>query len=72
MIDDVVGNYKILEKIGEGGMGEVFKGIDLMVDRQVAIKSLRPELAQTGDRRALSQRGVRAREAEPSQYRDPL
>jgi serine/threonine-protein kinase len=45
MIGYVVGNYKITEKIGEGGMGAVFKGIDMMLEREVAIKMLRPELA---------------------------
>lgn len=45
MIGKVVGSYKITEKIGEGGMGAVFKGIDLMLEREVAIKMLRPELA---------------------------
>src|ERR687896_2360373 len=45
MIGNVVGNYKITEKIGEGGMGAVFKGVDLMLEREVAIKMLRPELA---------------------------
>ena len=45
MIGNVVGSYKITEKIGEGGMGAVFKGIDLMLEREVAIKMLRPELA---------------------------
>jgi len=46
MINSVVGNYKIIEKIGEGGMGAVFKGVDLMLEREVAIKMLRPELAR--------------------------
>jgi len=45
MLNEVVGNYKILDKIGEGGMGEVFKAIDVMLERKVAIKVLRPELA---------------------------
>lgn len=45
MLNEVVGNYKILAKIGEGGMGEVFKAIDVMLEREVAIKVLRPELA---------------------------
>ena len=45
MLNEVVGNYKILGKIGEGGMGEVFKAIDVMLEREVAIKVLRPELA---------------------------
>ncbi len=45
MIGRVIGQYKIVEKLGEGGMGAVYKGIDTMLDREVAIKSLRPELA---------------------------
>ncbi|MGH8582306.1 MAG: serine/threonine protein kinase, partial [Gammaproteobacteria bacterium] len=46
MLNQVVGGYKILELIGEGGMGEVFKGVDQMLNREVAIKVLRPELAR--------------------------
>lgn len=49
MIGNTVGSYKITDKIGEGGMGAVFKGIDLMLEREVAIKMLRPELASQPD-----------------------
>jgi len=41
MIGRVVGQYKILESLGEGGMGSVYKAIDLMLDRPVAIKTVR-------------------------------
>ena len=45
MIGSIIGSYKVTEKIGEGGMGAVFKGIDTMLEREVAIKMLKPELA---------------------------
>lgn len=46
MIGNLVGSYKITDKIGEGGMGAVFRGIDVMLEREVAIKMLRPELSR--------------------------
>ncbi len=44
MIGRITGNYKIESKLGEGGMGAVYNGVDTMLDREVAIKALRPEL----------------------------
>lgn len=46
MIGSVVGQYQILAKIGEGGMGAVYRAVDQMLQREVAIKVLRPELAR--------------------------
>ncbi|HMB91558.1 MAG TPA: serine/threonine-protein kinase [Rhodothermales bacterium] len=46
MIGRTVGTYRILEKIGEGGMGTVYKGVDQMLERTVAVKVLRAELAR--------------------------
>ena len=44
MIGSEIGTYRFVEKIGEGGMGVVYRGVDTGLDRQVAIKVLRPEL----------------------------
>ncbi len=49
MIGSIVGNYKITSKIGEGGMGTVFKGIDEMLEREVAIKMLRPDFTRESE-----------------------
>jgi serine/threonine-protein kinase len=49
MIGRTVGNYRIVEKLGEGAMGTVYRAVDQMVDRNVAIKVLRPEIAQNGE-----------------------
>src|SRR5688500_5772502 len=47
MIGRVVGtNYRIVEKIGEGGMGAVYRAVDQMLERDIAIKAIRPELAR--------------------------
>ncbi len=45
LIGSRVGTYLITERLGAGGAAEVFKGIDLMLKREVAIKVLRPENA---------------------------
>jgi len=42
----ILGNYQILKKIGEGGMGAVYLARDVGLEREVAVKIISPELAR--------------------------
>ncbi|MCZ6879307.1 MAG: protein kinase, partial [Acidobacteria bacterium] len=56
MLGKTIGHYKVLEKIGQGGMGTVYRAQDTTLDREVAIKVLPEQFTQDPQRLARFER----------------
>ena len=63
MVGTTISHYEILEKLGEGGMGLVFKARDLQLGRFVAIKVLIGGSGESSDHRARFIQEARAASA---------
>ena len=53
-------HYRLVEKLGEGGMGVVWRAFDTRLNRHVALKLLRPELTSDPERQRRFMREARA------------
>jgi len=69
MIGTSLSHYRITEKLGQGGMGEVYRAEDTNLSRQVAIKVLPDEFAHDAGRLARFERKLMLRLREDLQQR---
>jgi serine/threonine-protein kinase len=60
MIGKVLGRYRIVEELGQGGMAIVYKGIDGILDREVAVKVLHPHLSRQEEAKIRFQREAKS------------
>jgi serine/threonine protein kinase len=63
MLGETLSHYRILERLGEGGMGVIYRALDTRLERTVALKVLRPETLDDPDRKRRFAREAKAASA---------
>src|SRR5271169_3147742 len=63
MIGKTISHYEILESLGEGGMGVVYRARDTRLDRNVAIKFISPDAVSSRERTERFHREAKAASA---------
>ena len=72
MVGQTVGKYRIVDRLGRGGMGTVYRAVDETLHREVAIKVLNAELNDPGSRPPLPRRSRHRRASQSSRHRHHL
>lgn len=59
-LGQTIGKFEILQELGRGAMGTVYRALDPVLERQVALKTVAPGLLSSGDARVRFEREARA------------
>ena len=68
MLGETLAHYEILEKVGSGGMGDVYRARDKKLHRDVAIKVLSEKLASNPERLARFEREAGCSESRSNRF----
>ena len=71
-VGQVLDKYELLERVGQGGMAIVYRGIDRQLKRVVAIKVLHKHLADYQEARDRFEREAQAQGNDPTQSTLPI